>query len=43
MALLDARVREEAEALSREIKFLELAEDPGFATEYPLFMSFPDP
>ncbi len=43
MALLDGRVREEAEELSRNIRFLELAQDPGFATEYPLFMSFPQP
>ncbi|MFO8091093.1 MAG: ASKHA domain-containing protein [Desulfatiglandaceae bacterium] len=43
MALLDGRVREEAESLSRSIKFLELAQEPGFATEYPLYMSFPEP
>jgi uncharacterized 2Fe-2S/4Fe-4S cluster protein (DUF4445 family) len=43
MALLDGRAREEAETLSRSIKFLELAQEPSFATEYPLYMSFPDP
>ena len=41
MALLDARVREEAQALSRGIDFLELAEEPGFAVEFPSFMWFP--
>jgi len=43
MALLDSRAREEAESLSRSIKFLELAQEPGFATEYPFYMSFPEP
>ena len=42
MALLDGRAREEAATLSREINFLELAEEPGFAAEYPGFMSFPE-
>jgi uncharacterized 2Fe-2S/4Fe-4S cluster protein (DUF4445 family) len=43
MALLDGRAREEAESLGRSITFLELAREPGFATEYPFYMSFPEP
>lgn len=41
MALLDAGVRKEAEILSRGIRFVELAQEPGFAAELPSFMWFP--
>jgi uncharacterized 2Fe-2S/4Fe-4S cluster protein (DUF4445 family) len=41
MALLDKRHRREAEDLQQHICFVELAEDPDFAVEFPLAMTFP--
>jgi uncharacterized 2Fe-2S/4Fe-4S cluster protein (DUF4445 family) len=41
MALLDGRCRKELRSLAREIRFLELAEEPDFAVEFPMAMSFP--
>ncbi len=43
LALLDRKRRQEAHELSGRVRFVELAEDPDFQTEYILGMDFPDP
>jgi len=41
MALLDKKRRAEAAELSRQIKFLELAQEPDFAIRFPESTIFP--
>jgi uncharacterized 2Fe-2S/4Fe-4S cluster protein (DUF4445 family) len=41
MALLNKRHRREAEDLLQTVRFVELAEDPDFAVEFPMAMTFP--
>ena len=41
MALLDRRCREELRSLVGGIRFMELAEEPNFAVEFPKAMGFP--
>jgi len=43
LALLDRKRRQEAQELLGRVRFVELAEDPDFQTEYILGMDFPDP
>ena len=42
MALLDKKRRPEAAQLAREIKFLELAQEPDFAMRFPEATGFPE-
>ena len=41
MALLDKKLRTEAEKLSRRVRFLELANEPGFAEAFAAALTFP--
>jgi uncharacterized 2Fe-2S/4Fe-4S cluster protein (DUF4445 family) len=43
MALLNRKYRKEGIALANQVKFVELAEDPKFAVEFPAATMFPDP
>ena len=42
MALLDRKRRQEAILQAKQVRFIELAEDPNFALEFPAATSFPD-
>ncbi len=42
MALLDRNLRQEVISLAKQVRFIELAEDPNFALEFPAATLFPD-
>lgn len=43
LALLDRRKREKAQKLAEKVRFLELANDPGFTAAFTEALNFPDP
>jgi uncharacterized 2Fe-2S/4Fe-4S cluster protein (DUF4445 family) len=42
MALLDRKQREEAVLQAKQVRFIELAENPNFVMDFPAATMFPD-